>query len=132
MNWVGRGSALSLGVARSIVHGTFLISTLATSFSALGQLPVTILRPTGLMQLLPWSFYDRLLTPSGMTVFKGVMLLSLLLSAFGFLTSCSTKLSLVLVIFYQGLVRSFGHYNHEEMLADYYLAVLDFTTCGDL
>ena len=80
MNWVGRGSALSLGVARSIVHGTFLISTLATSFSALGQLPVTILRPTGLMQLLPWSFYDRLLTPSGMTVFKGVMLLSLLLS----------------------------------------------------
>ena len=132
MNWVGRGSALSLGVARSIVHGTFLISALATSFSALGQLPVTILRPTGLMKLLPWSFYDRLLTPSGMTVFKTVMLLSLLLSTFGFLTSFSTRLSFVLVLFYQGLVRSFGHYNHDEMLAVYYLAVLAFTPCGDL
>jgi hypothetical protein len=121
-----------LWVLREVLSTAFLISALATSFSALGQLPVTILRPTGLMKLLPWSFYDRLLTPSGMTVFKGLMLFSLLLSTFGFLTSFSTKLSFVLVIFYEGLVRSFGHYNHDEMLAVYYLAVLAFTPCGDL
>jgi hypothetical protein len=125
------GSALSLGIVRSIVHGTFLFATLVTSFSALGQLPVTILRPTGLMKLLPWSFYDRLLTPSGMLALKFSLLFSLILSTFGLFTSFSTKLSLLLVIFYEGLVRSFGHYNHDEMLAVYFLVVLAFTPCGD-
>ena len=122
---------MTLGVTRSVVSGTFLIATLVTSFSALGQLPVTILRPTGLMKVLPWNFYDRLLTPSGMFTFKSVLLLSLLFSTFGLLTSFSTKVSLLLVIFYEGLVRSFGHYNHDEMLAVYYLVVLAFVPCGD-
>ncbi len=134
VTWFSRfcnGSALTIGVARTVVHGTFLIATLVTSFSALGQLPVTILRPTGLMKLLPWSFYDQLLTPSGMFVLKGVMVVSLLLSTLGMFTSVSTKLSLVLVVFYQGLVRSFGHFNHDEMLAVYYLVVLAFVPCGD-
>jgi hypothetical protein len=131
MNRFTSGSALTLGVTRSVVNGTFLIATLVTSFSALGQLPVTILRPTGLMKVLPWNFYDRLLTPSGMFAFKSVLLLSLLLSTFGLLTSVSTKVSLLLVIFYEGLVRSFGHYNHDEMLAVYYLVVLAFVPCGD-
>ena len=43
---------------------------LATSFSALGQLPVTILRPTGLMKLLPWSFYDRIIDSLGDDCFQ--------------------------------------------------------------
>ena len=34
-------------------------------------------------------------------------------------------------LFYQGLLRSFGHFNHDEMLAVYCLAVLAFTPCGD-
>src|SRR5258705_8640487 len=104
-------NAPALGAVRFVVQGTFLISVLVTSYSALGQLPVTILRPTGIMKLLPWSFYDRLLTPSGMLGLKCLMLLSLSLSTFGLFTSFSTKLSLLLVIFYEGLVRSFGHYN---------------------
>src|SRR5688572_18272668 len=124
-------SALALGVVRSIVHGTFLVSVLVTSFSALGALPVTILRPTGAMKLLPWSLYDQLLTPSGMAILKTAMVVSLLLSTIGFFTSISTKTSLLLVVFYQGLVRSFGHFNHDEMLAVYCLAVLAFTPCGD-
>ena len=49
----------------------------------------------------------------------------------GFLTVVSTKTSLLLVLFYQGLLRSFGHFNHDEMLAVYCLAVLAFTPCGD-
>src|SRR5215204_4451450 len=132
--WFSRfcnGSALSLGIARSFVHGTFLLATIVTSFSALGQLPVTILRPNGLMQVLPWSFYDHLLSPWGMFVFKGVMLLSLVMSTVGLFTSLSTKLSVALVLLYQGLVRSFGHFNHDEMLAVYFLAVLAFAPCGD-
>jgi hypothetical protein len=131
VNRVVPRSAFGLGVVRCIVHGTFLISILFTSFSALGSLPVTILRPTGAMKLLPWSFYDALQTPAAMMILKVVLVLSLLLSTAGFLTVVSTKTSLLLVVFYQGLLRSFGHFNHDEMLAVYYLAVLAFTPCGD-
>ena len=124
-------SAFALGVVRSVVHGTFLISILLTSFSALGSLPVTILRPTGAMKLFPWSFYDQLQSPTGMLILKAAIVLSLLAGTVGFLTSISTKTSFLLVLFYQGLLRSFGHFNHDEMLPVYYLAVLAFTPCGD-
>ena len=131
VNRVVPSSAFALGVVRSIVHGTFLVSVLFTSFSALGTLPATILRPTGVMKLLPWSFYEQLQTPSAMVLLKTVMVLSLLMSTAGFFTVVSTKTSLLLVLFYQGLLRSFGHFNHDEMLAVYCLAVLAFTPCGD-
>ncbi len=124
-------NASALGAVRFVVQGTFLISVLVTSFSALGQLPVTILRPIGVMKLLPWSFYDNLLTPTGVGLLKSALVLSLVLSTGGFLTSLTTKTSLLLVVFYQGLVRSFGHFNHDEMLGVYYLVILAFTPCGD-
>ena len=131
VNRIVPSSAFALGVARVVVHGTFLISVLIASFSALGHLPVTILRPTGAMQFVPWSFYDRLLTPSGMTWLKVVLVVSLVLSTTGLFTVVSTKTSFLLVLFYQGLLRSFGHFNHDEMLGVYCLAVLAFTPCGD-
>lgn len=124
-------TALSLGAVRAVVVGTFLVATLTTSFSALGELPVTILRPSGAMKLLPWSFYDRLVTPGGMTLLKVIMTMVLLLACVGLFTSVSTKLSLLLVLLYQGLVRSFGHFNHDEMIAVYFLAVVAFSPCGD-
>jgi hypothetical protein len=37
----------------------------------------------------------------------------------------------LLVLFYQGLLRSFGHFNHDEMIAVYFMVVLAFTPCGD-
>jgi len=83
------------------------------------------------MKLLPWSFYDRLQTPSGILILQIVMLLSLTLSTIGLGTVISTKTSLVLVIFYQGLLRSFGHFNHDEMIVVYFMVVLAFTPCGD-
>ena len=131
VNRVVPSSAFALGVVRAIVHGAFLISVLLTSFSALGSLPPTILRPTGAMKFLPWGFYDQLQTPSGMMTLKIAMVVSLLLSTAGLLTVVTTKTSLLLVVLYQGLLRSFGHFNHDEMLAVYCLAVLAFTPCGD-
>lgn len=131
INRVVPSSAFALGVARVVVNGTFLGSVLVTSFSALGRLPVTILRPAGVMKFLPWSFYDRLLTPSGMVVLEVALIVSLALSTAGLFTAASTKTSFLLVLFYQGLVRSFGHFNHDEMLAVYCLGVLAFTPGGD-
>ena len=83
------------------------------------------------MKFLPWSFYDQLQTPAGMVVLKSLLVLSLLLSTAGLFTVVSTKTSLLLVVFYQGLLRSFGHFNHDEMLAVYCLVILAFTPCGD-
>jgi hypothetical protein len=131
VNRVVPASAFALGVARVVVHGTFLVSVLLTSFWALGRLPVTIMRPTGALKLLPWGFYDQLLTPTGITILQLAMVLSLALSTAGLFTVVTTKTSFLLVLFYQGLLRSFGHFNHDEMLGVYCLAVLAFTPCGD-
>jgi hypothetical protein len=116
---------------RVIISGTFLFSILITSFSDLARLPVTTLIPTGLMKLLPWSFYDRLFTPLGMACLKTALVISLCLSTVGYLTPVSTKTSALLVLFYQGLVRSFGHFNHDEIIGVYFLIVLAFSPCAD-
>lgn len=125
------GGASALGMVRAVVSLTFLISILTTSFSNLGELPATILRPNGIMQLFSWRFYDVLMTPRGMTCLKWIMVLSLLMSTVGYLTTWSTKTSALLVLFYEGLLRSLGHFNHDEMLAVYCLIVLAFSPCGD-
>lgn len=116
---------------RFFVHGLFLFDTVFTSYSALASLPPTLLRPTGVMKLLPWSFYDVLQTHGGMLTLKTLMMVSLLLSTAGFLTAISSKTSLLLVAFCQGLLRSFGHFNHDEIIAIYFLIVLAFAPCGD-
>jgi hypothetical protein len=131
VNRVVPASPFALGVVRFVVHGLFLFDAVFTSYSALASLPPTILRPTGVMKLLPWSFYDSLQTHGGMLTLKTLMVVSLLLSTAGFLTFISTKASLLLVLFYQGLLRSFGHFNHDEMIAIYFMVVLAFAPCGD-
>lgn len=118
-------------MVRAGVCGFVLCEVLLTSFSDLGRLPVTVLRPTGLMRLLPWGFYERLLTPGAMAAFKWLFAASLLAATAGALTKVSTKTAAVLFLFYEGLLRSFTHFNHDEMPAAYVLCVLAFTPCGD-
>ena len=118
-------------MVRAGACGFFLLAVLVTPFSAVGRLPVTTMRPAGAMQLLSWRFYDALLTPGGMSLLKYLMLASLLLSTAGFLTGLTTKSSALLVLFYQGLLRSLNHFNHDEMLGVYVLVVLAFSPCGD-
>ncbi len=116
---------------RAVVCGFFLLSILLTDFGDLARLPATVLRPTGAMQIFSWQFYERLLTPQGMLALKALLVASLLFGAVGYLTPLTTKCAAALVLFYEGLLRSFGHFNHDEMLAVYVLVVLAFTPCGD-
>src|SRR3989442_15766653 len=92
-------------MVRAGVCGFILCEILLTSFSDLGRLPATLLRPTGAMQIFSWRFYDLLLTPAGMLTLKWVMVLSLLAATFGCLTSLATKSSALLFLFYEGLLR---------------------------
>ena len=123
--------ATTLGMVRAGVCGFILSQLLLTSFSDLSRIPVTLLRPTGAMQILPWRFYDLLLTSSGMFTLKWLMVLSLFAATIGCLTGFTTKTSALLFVFYEGLLRSFGHFNHDEMPAIYILIVLALTPCGD-
>jgi hypothetical protein len=123
--------ATALGVVRALVSGVFLASVLLTNFTNLGRLPATLLRPAGFMQLVPWPLYDAVMTPRGMFALMCLMSVSLLLSAAGLWTRATTKTSALLVLFYQGLLRGLGHFNHDEMLGVYYLVVLAFSPCGD-
>jgi hypothetical protein len=70
VNRVVPSSPFALGVVRFFVHGIFLFDTVVTSYSALGSLPPTILRPTGVMKFLPWRVYDALQTQGGMLTLK--------------------------------------------------------------
>lgn len=124
-------TAFALGVVRAVIHGAFLCGALAASFVNLSALPVTVMRPTGAMQLLPWGFYEALLTPAGMLTLQALMVVALLLGALGWWTPVTTKASAALVLFNEGLLRSFGHFNHDEMAAVYALVVLAFVPCGD-
>jgi uncharacterized membrane protein YphA (DoxX/SURF4 family) len=124
-------TAEALGMVRAGAFGFVLCEVLLTSLPDLGRLPVTVLRPTGAMRLLPWGFYERLLTPASMSAFKWVFVAALLAATVGALTPVSTKAAAGLFLFYQGLLRSFSHFNHDEMPAAYILLVLAFTPCGD-
>jgi hypothetical protein len=126
-----KSSPVSLGAVRILVGSVLLLSIVGTSFSDLAKLPVTLLIPTGLMKLFPWGFYDRLFTPLGMTLLKSALVFTLMLTVAGYATSWSSKLAALLVLFYEGLVRSFGHFNHDEMIAVYFLIVLAFSPCAD-
>jgi len=123
--------ATTLGMVRVGVCGFILCEVLLTSFSDLGRIPATLLRPTGAMQIFPWRFYDLLLTPAGMFTLKWLMVLSLFGATVGCLTSLTTKSSAFLFVFYEGLLRSFSHFNHDEMPAVYILIVLALSPCGD-
>lgn len=123
--------AATLGIMRAGVCGFVLCQLLLTSFSDLAQIPHTLLRPNGAMQLLPWRFYDLLITPVGMTTLKWLMVASFFAATVGYQTRLTTKSSALLFVLYQGLLRSFSHFNHDEMPAVYILLVLAFTPCGD-
>jgi uncharacterized membrane protein YphA (DoxX/SURF4 family) len=124
-------TAEALGMVRAGAFGFVLCEVLLASFKDLGRLPVTLLRPTGAMRLLPWGFYESLLTPAAMSAFKWLFAAALLAATVGALANVSTKAAAVLFLFYQGLLRSFTHFNHDEMPAAYILLVLAFAPCGD-
>lgn len=83
------------------------------------------------MEYLSWKFYDRLVTPTGMVLLKALLVISLIGGMLGVLTRYCALVSAAMVVLYQGILRSFGHFNHDEMLGIYCLAILAVTPCGD-
>jgi hypothetical protein len=122
--------AATLGIVRAGVCAFISYEILTSSLDDLGRLPATLLRPTGAMQLLPWRFYDLLLTPTAMLTLKWLMVLSLFGATVGFFSSLTTKSSALLFLT-RRTTAQFSHFNHDEMPAVYILLVLALTPCGD-
>jgi hypothetical protein len=59
------------------------------------------------------------------------MVISLTFSTIGYLTTFTTKTSALLVLFYELLLQSFGHFDHYRMSGVCCLIVLAFSRCGD-
>lgn len=116
---------------RAALCGFVLCEVLLTDFVDMGRLPATVMRPTGAMQFVPWRFFDVLVTPRGMLTLKCLLVVSLIAATAGYLTGSATKVVALLFLLYEGLVRSFIHFNHDEMPIVYMLVVLAFTPCGD-
>jgi len=131
LNQIVPTDAAALGSIRAALCGFVLIQILLTNFGDSGRLPTTVMRPTGLMQLFPWRFYDVIITPTGMQTLKAFLVVSFAAAAVGYSTSTATKTAALLFLFYQGILRSFGHFNHDEMPVAYMLIVLAFAPCGD-
>jgi hypothetical protein len=124
-------SPRGLGMLRAAVCSVLAIQLAATNFAALGRLPVTLMHPPGVMEYLSWKFYDRLMTPAGMVVLQVLLVGSLVAATLGLFSSLSTKTAALLYLLYQGLLRSFGHFNHDEMVALWCLLIIAFTPSGD-
>ncbi len=119
----------SLGFARIWVSFIFLVQVLVTDFDAIGRLPTSIMHPPGIMEYFSWKFYDRIVTPEGMICLKLVMIVVLALNVLGIGGRVSGLLAASLVTLQQGILRSFGHFNHDEMVGIICLWILAVTPC---
>ena len=121
----------ALGLVRIGVHGVFLISVLRASSEELGYLPVTIVVPAGVLALFSWESWEYLLSPAGMLTLKWLLVGSLLMSTLGYCARITLKTSAALVLLHEGILRSFGYFNHDEMAGVICLIILAFTPCTD-
>ena len=83
----------ALGVIRAAICGFVLVEMLLTGFGEFGRLPTTVMRPTGVMQLVPWLIYDGLMTPEAMIAFKVALVVSLAAATVGSFANPATKIA---------------------------------------
>ena len=83
------------------------------------------------MEYLSWKLYDRVVTPSGMLVLHILLVSAFTAASAGFWTEVSVKIATALYVFYGGILRSFGHFNHDEMVATWCLFIFALSPCGD-
>jgi predicted DCC family thiol-disulfide oxidoreductase YuxK len=126
-----RGTATALGAIRFGVCGIFLLQALDASFRNLGALPTTLMTPLGLMSRIPWGLFDALITPGGMACLKLVLCSALFLAAIGYRTRFTLFAALLMELLYQGILRSFSHFNHDEMAGLVILGILAVSPSGD-
>jgi hypothetical protein len=123
----GAASPQTLGFVRACVYFIWLVKIVPDSVTFLGELPLSVFQPVGLLQFIPDAARPHLVDAGFLTVFKGVLVLSLVLAMAGAKPYRIVSVTAaVLLTLHQSLVRSFTFINHQELgilFAAYALAV---------
>ena len=124
-------TAPALGLLRIWIFGLWFVHVLRDPLTELADFPPDLFDGPGVLAFVPEGLQTWLLSYVGLSATKGSLLVLLSAATIGVLTRpCALAASLMLV-YYQGLVRGFGHVNHSEMTLIYAAFVLALVPCGD-
>jgi hypothetical protein len=114
-----------LRLARLGIFALWIVKLLLDPLWRLADLPREMLKPVGILNLLPATALDTLLTPSGLTSFLVATLLVLALGLTDKFFHLTATVAALLLTAYSSLIRSFGPAVHTDivlLLAVYALA----------
>ncbi len=122
----------ALNFFRTAVFGTWLLIVLFDPFTELSYLPTSIFKPTGvLIRFLPAFVHPWLVSAPFLYGLKTVALISLFLCTFNKSFIPASLIASVCLTIQQGIVRSYGHMNHAEMVLLYEAYFLSFFALAD-
>jgi hypothetical protein len=99
------------------VFGIWFGYVLFDPLMSLSQYPKSLYFPTGfLLKFLPQSIYFLPISYPFLLFLKIAMLLSIAAVLFGFCKKWAALCACILLTVFEGIVRSFGHINHPELL----------------
>jgi len=114
-----------LRLARLGIFALWIVKLLLDPLWRLADLPREMLKPVGILNLLPPTALDSFLTPGGLTTFLVVTLLVLVLGLTDKFFHLTATAAALLLTAYSSLIRSFGPAVHTDivlLLAVYALA----------
>jgi hypothetical protein len=131
--WVLRKAvpAESLAFLRIWIFGLWFLKVALDPFDRLGYLPAPAFTPMGLLNLLPHAYWVWLIDPVRLRIFRAGLAVLLLLATLGAGTRFVLAVACLLLLYYQGLVRAVGHFNHAELLLLYSAGILALSPCED-
>ncbi|MCP3979149.1 MAG: hypothetical protein GY716_07430 [bacterium] len=124
-------TAQALGLLRIWVFGLWLLHVLLDPLTELAEFPSDMYHAPGLVGWLPEALQASLLSHGGLLATKALLIVLLGSATLGVLTRPCALAGSILLVYYQGLVRGFGHVNHGEMTLIYAAFLLALVPCGD-
>jgi len=132
--FVGNAHSGTLGAIRMWTCGILLVSTCLERLHSAAFLPGEIRRPMGLMTLLdifPTGFDRFLASEPSLWAFQILTEVLLFLGMIGCWTRLVVPLAALCAYVFNGILREFSFFWHQNLVPIYVLAVLSFTPCGD-
>jgi len=120
-----------LGFARVVIFGLLLARLLMDPLDQLADFPFGAFISHGLLNLIPSSFMQWMLTTNHLLAFKWGYAAVLTFCVLGLGPPLPTMIIAVLgAIFYDGLTRGFGgHINHQELIVTHCAILISFFPC---
>ena len=121
----------SLALLRIWVFGFWLVNLLAAPLTIHAAAPREAFEPFSLLQALPTSIWDLILSEQGLIVGQVVLVLVVLCAMLGVGSSGVMALAALGVVVQQGMVRAYGYVNHAELPMLYATVILAASPCAD-